>query len=192
MPEPRILVLGAASNAVESEEALARLNRVVLPNASKHVVTAGKFDSRAIAATLNVEAGYPAEPAVLQTLAAWAEVHDPTDPRFRDGYDLYCLRRLLTNGAEGDLALILREGTELGSNWPELQERIAGRLFLTFPSDQSFLPSMLFNLTDPQATAFLDLAWELYFGGSVYAMDPYCLERALTAASDALRLQASI
>lgn len=192
MSDPRILVLGTASNVVESEEALTRLNRIVLPNASKHVATAGKFDSRAIAATLNVEAGYPAEPAVLHTLAAWAERHDPADPRFRDGYDLYCLRRLLENGAEGDLALIVREDTELERIWPDLRERIARQLFLTFPIDNSFFPSILFNLNDPEAPAFLSIAWELYSSGSAYAMDPYSLQRALTTASDALRLQASI
>jgi hypothetical protein len=192
LPDPRILVLGAASNAAQSEEAVARLGRVDLPNVSKYVVTAGKFDSRAIAATLNVEAGYPAEPAVLHTLAAWAERQKPADLRFRDGYDLYCLRRLLANGAEGDLALILRDDTDLETVWPDLQEQIAGQLFLTFPLGNSVLPSILFNLNGPEASAFLDSAWELYLSGSVYAMDPYSLQRALTTASDALRLQASI
>jgi hypothetical protein len=192
LPDPRILVLGTASNAAQPEDVLARLDRIALPNVSKHVATAGKFDSRGIAATLNVEAGYPAEPAVLHTLAAWAERQDPADPRFRDGYDLFCFRRLLANGVEGDLGLIVRGDCELESIWPELREKLAGQLFVTFPSDTAHFPSIFFDLNDPEAPAFLDLAWESYLSGSVYAMDPYSLQRALTAASDALRLQVSI
>jgi len=192
LPDPRILVLGTGSNAAQSEEALARLERVALPNVSKHVATAGKFDSRGIAATLNVVAGYPAESAVLHTLAAWAERHDPADPRFRDGYDLFCFRRLLANGVEGDLGLIVRGDCELMGIWPELRKKLSGQLFLTFPLNTAPFPSILFDLNDPGAPAFLDLAWELYLSGSVYAMDPYSLQRALTAASDALRLQVSI
>ena len=189
MSDHRVILLGPAMDADESERALERLGRIVLPTASKHVVTTGKFDARHLAATFNVEAGYPNEPARLQTLAALAETGD-SQPRFRDGYDLYCLRRFLAKGHEGDFVVMVRDDADLTRVWPELQERIEGRLFLVISEEPN--GSVILNLRDPQAAALLETVLELYLSGAVYAMEPYSFSGALTAAAGTLRLQASI
>lgn len=193
MPEPLILLCGPALDAGESAASLDLLRRVALENAAKFLVTTGKFDSEGEAKTVNVEANYPAETAHLQTLLRWADIGDLSDPRFRDGYDLYCLRRILGRFKKFHHAVVLRDGAARQDRWPELQERIGGRLFLTFGEDSSddsaARPSLIINVKDPRTSSFLDAAWELYRTGAVYGMPQYALDDALSIAVEALELE---
>ena len=95
LSEPTILLCGPALDAEESAVSLEVLRQVALPGAAKFLVTTGKFDTEGAAKGFNVEADYPAEPAYLQTLLRWSAAGGLDDPRFRDGYDLYCLGRIL-------------------------------------------------------------------------------------------------
>lgn len=167
------------------------LGSVTLPNVTKYVVTVGKFDTRKIATSFNVEAGYPAAPAYLQTLAVWAERPSRNEPRFRDGYDLHSLRKLLgKEGSDFDYAVLLRSADGFEESWPDLQAGLDGRTFLVFSSAsaEERTPNVLLSLREKRAIEVLDLALEIYFTGAAYAIDPYSLEGALTAAVDALGL----
>jgi hypothetical protein len=188
LSDPRILVVGPALDEAGSSASLKTLAAIDLPNTTKYVVTKGKFDTRKVAKTANIEAGYPSEPAQLQTLASWAECPFRYDPRFRDGYDLYCLRTILEKGHEFDYALLMREQSRPQLRWPELLERIAGSLFLTVSSDDIGPSNLLLNLTEERASLFLDFALELYFTGAAYGISPYSFENALLTAAAALRL----
>lgn len=191
MSDPLILVLGTAADADESEHSLRLLEELQLPNAVKYVLTTGKFDARGAARTFNIEAGYPGEPAILRTLAAWAEL--PSDARARDGYDLFCLKRLLEQAGSFDLALLLR-GSAIGIEAePDLAAKMNGRHFLIFPDAADAEPaSVLFNLSNADSRRFLDLGCELFATGAVYGLSPYSLNSALEAADDALRLEQQV
>jgi hypothetical protein len=198
LSDPRILLLGPALDEAESAVSLERLRHVMLPNINKFVVTTGKFDTQKSAKTFNAEAGaeYPSETAYLQTLAAWAEVSNPRGPRFRDGYDLFCLRSILARNAPVDHAILLRDPILIQERWRELRDGVDGKLFLTFDEPSSerdgAADNVLFNLADPRATAFLDLLWDLFAGGAVYGMAPYSLDLALSTAAEALHIQDKI
>lgn len=199
MFDPRILLLGPGLNDVESAASLERLHRVILPNATKYVVAPGKFDTQKWAKTFNAEAGaeYPADAPYLHTLAAWAEVRDWQDPRFRDGYDFFCLRSILSREESFDYAILLREPVLVQGRWRDLRVSADGKLFLTFSEEPTGSASpaaqnVLFNLADPRTPAFLELLWDLFVTGVAYAMAPYSFEEALNAAADALRLEDEI
>lgn len=190
-PEPRILLLGPALSADDSAQSLEILSRVTLPNATKYVVTVGKFDAGKIAASFNIESGYPAEPSYLKSLAAWTETSDRSDPRLRDGYDLYCLRELVAKeGGNFDYVILLRETAGFEENWTDPQARVNGKTFLAFSSALSGGkgPNFLFSLRDQRAIKILDLALEIYFTGAAYAMKCYTLDGALTVAVETLGL----
>lgn len=195
MPEPSILLCGPARDADESAASLALLRTVTLPSAAKYLVTTGKFDGEGEAKTVNVEADYPDDPPHLQTLLRWAEAGNPEDPRYRDAYDLYCLRRILTRSGKADYAVVLREGANrFQERWPEIQGSLEGRLFLTFDdgavaTGSGSRPSLLVNLQDDRSPAFLDAVWELYRTGAIYGMEDYTFEKALTAAVEAVELE---
>lgn len=191
MPEPRILIVGPALNAAESARSLEMLGCVNLPDATKFVVTTGKFDAAGSAKTFNVETGYPAEPPALQSLAAWAEVPHGFDPRFRDGYDLYCLRSLLAKNDGFDYAVLLRDATGFEERWPDLKAKLEGRLFLTFHPQLATAAAsgnVLFDLRDERMPGLLELALDLYLSGAGYALPAYSLESALMTAIEALGL----
>lgn len=197
MSDPRILLCGPALDPTESANRLEMLRLVALPNATKYVVTTGKFDAQKLAKTFNINAEYPAEPAYLHTLAAWAEFPDRCEPRFRDGCDLFCLRSILAKNGDFDYAILLREAVGFQERWPNLRAGAEGKMFLSFHEGLSAASdpaaaNVLFNLRDKRASRFLDLASELYRTGAVYAMTPYSLERALMAAVDGLRLEDEI
>lgn len=196
MPDPRILVCGPALNGAESASRLAMLRGVSLPNATKFLVTTGKFDAQTDARTFNIEAQYPAETAYLQTLARWAEVPDWPDARFRDGYDLFCLQRVLTANPGFDIAVLLREATDFETRWPALVRDLNGQLYLTLETIDSSAansgPSLLINMTDQRAKVFLDLASQIYLAGASYAIEPYSLDRALDLAVESLSLESSL
>ena len=188
MSEPRILLCGPASNAEESADSLEMLGQVDLPGATKYVVTTGKFDAHKLAKTFNVEADYPTEPARLQTMAGWAEFPDLTRSRCRDGYDLFCLRGILAKEGPFDYAIVLRDARDLEKRWPGLCAQIDGKPYLCFEagspavSEASQGCNVMFNLKEDTAAAVLELAWELYASGNVYAMSPYSLDGALATA----------
>lgn len=166
------------------------LRRVELPGAAKFLVTTGKFDAEGVAKGFNVEADYPPEPAYLQTLLRWSETGGFADPRFRDGYDLYCLRRILARSPQFDLAVLLRRDPDgLDEAWPDLCKNVDGQLFLTFGDGGS--PSLLVDLRDARAPALLDAAWQLYVTGAVYGLDGYSLDRALDIALEAIEPETS-
>lgn len=199
MPEPLILICGPALDANESAASLDLLRQVTLPNAVKFLVTTGKFDAEGAAKTVNVEADYPADPAYLQTLLRWAEIRELADPRFRDGFDLYCLRRILARFKKFDYAVLLRGGaSNLKARWPKLQGSIEGRVFLTFHGAASAGgaaspgPSLLIDFQDKRSAAFLDAAWELYLSGAVYGMADYSLDGALGTALDTVELERAL
>ncbi len=126
----------------------------------------------------------------LQTLLRWAEGDSLADPRFRDGYDLYCLRRILARHGRFDFAVVLRAGAaSFEARWPELRKSVEGRLFLTF--DDGSLRSLLIDLRDERSAAFLDAAWQLYLTGAVYGIDAYSLDSALRLAVAAVELERS-
>lgn len=192
MSEPRILLCGPASDAAESEVSLQRLRKIRVPNVSKVVVAIGKFDTGGAATTLNIEAGYPPEPAHLQTHSAWAETSYVSDPRFRDAYDLFCLRRALERDSTFDVAVIVRD-SDFDQRWPDLQATLHDQLFATWGHDGAGLATFLaFNLRDPNTSAFLDLVWEFQWSGAAYSIDPYSSEEALSTVAEALQLEAQI
>ena len=78
-----------AINAAEFRRTPGDVGGQNLPNATKFVITTGKFDAEKAASTFNIEGSYPAEPAHLQTLARYAAA-GPGEQCFRDGYDLFC------------------------------------------------------------------------------------------------------
>jgi hypothetical protein len=191
LSEPTILLCGPALDDAESAASLEMLRRVALPGAAKFLVTTGKFDTEGAAKGVNVEANYPAETAYLQTLLRWSETGGLADPRFRDGYDLYCLRRILARHGPFDFAVVLRGDTiNLEASWPELRSGVDGRMFLTFGDEASL--SLLFDLQDSRASAFLDTAWQLYVTGAVYGIEGYALDRSLDLALEAIELERSI
>jgi hypothetical protein len=193
LSDPRVVLVGSAIDEAGSSASLRTLAALNLPHATRYIVTRGKFDTQNLAKTANVEAGYPSEPAQLQTLASWAECPLRKDPRFRDGYDLYCLRTILARTHEFDYALLIREQSRPQLRWPELLAAIAGTLFLTISSDDDIGASnLMLNLADERASAFLDSALELYFTGAAYAISPYSFENALLTAADALRLASAM
>ena len=195
MPEPSILICGPAAQTEESVASLDLLRQVTLPNAAKYLVTTGKFDSEGAAKTVNVEADYPADTAHLQTLLRWAKIRDLRDQRFRDGYDLYCLRRIVTRFKGSDYAVLLRNGAAAFQNhWPKLQESVRGQLFQTFGRSagaRGQVPgkNLILDLQDERSADFLETAWELYATGAVYGMTLYSLDLALSTALDALRVE---
>lgn len=195
MSDARVLICGPAIDAAESADRLDMLGHIKLPTATKFVITTGKFDAHKAARTFNVEADYPAEPAHLQTLARSAETSSWPEPRFRDGYDLFCLRRLLAKHEGFDFAVLLREGTGFDERWSELRSRINGKLFVTFDVKSPSAPeggtstNLLIDLTDKRASVLLDRAGRLYASGTVYAIAAYSLDDTLHLALDALRLE---
>lgn len=194
MSEPAVLLLGPAIDAGESATSLERLGSLSLPNSTSYVVTTGKFDTRKLAKTFNVEAGYPGEVTVLQTFAAWAEIPYRTDARFRDGYDLFCLRSLLAKVDSFDYAVLVRNATSLQERWPELLTELQERLFVVLGSGSptSGSPSLVLNLADPRISPFLECAIELYLTGAVYGIPRYSLAEALITAARSAETERAI
>lgn len=190
LSESTILLCGPALNAAESAASLEKLRALNLPGGAKFLVTTGKFDTEGVAKGVNVEADYPSEPPFLQTLLTWSDAGGLPDPRFRDGYDLYCLRRVLARFQPFEFAVLLRQDAgNLEERWPELRKSVDGHLFLTFGNQSS--PSLLVDLKDARATAFLESAWQLYITGAIYGLDDYAFDRALGLALTAVEPQTS-
>ena len=210
-----MLLCGPALDTNESAASLDMLRQVTLSNAAKFVVTTAKFDAQDIAKSVNVQSDYPREPAYLQTILNWSEIGDLADPRFRDGYDLYCLQRILARQKRFDYAVMLRGSAPatFEARWPELQRAVEGRLFLTLDEEPAIdstaarLPTFLIDLReavndfaanswgdlrDERVGAFLDAAWQLYLTGAVYGLTAYSLDRALSIALDSIELEASL
>jgi hypothetical protein len=196
LSEPTILLMAPALNEADSASGLEALLRVNLPKATKYVVTVGKFDARKLVNTFNIESGYPAEPTCLQTLASWAGVPHLEDSRFRDGYDLFCLRSILAKSGSYDYAILLRDAGSTEQDWAELAQKMEDRLFLALSIPAAAAAgaraSMMFNLADERSAGFLDLAWELYVTGTVYGLSPYSFDQALDIATDAQRIERQI
>lgn len=190
MPEPTILLCGPALDAEESAVSLERLRGVTLPNATKFLVTTGKFDSDGSAKSVNVEADYPAETAYLQTLLRWSGNADLGDPRYRDGYDLYCLQRILARFKKFDYAVVLRAGTEsFQQRWRDLTQAAEGQAFLTFEGGEApHKVNILINLKDGRCRPFMEAAWELFRTGAVYGMQSYSLDAALRIALESVEI----
>lgn len=185
MPDPSLLILGPAFDAGESARSVENLSRVDLPHTSSFVVTRGKFDAGTVLRTFNIDAGYPAEIAQLQSLATSAGRRFRDDLRFRDGYDLFCIRRLLIRHGGSDLLLLLRDPAGLDQVWPDLSERAARNLFAV---DHETGRNLVLNLAEPRCRAFLEQAWTLYRTGAVFAIPSYDVATALATARDALDL----
>jgi hypothetical protein len=128
LSDPTLLILGPALDSSETARSLANLGSVDLPNATKFVITRGKYDAGGAARTFNIDSGYPAEIAMLQSLASAAGCAVRDDPRFRDGYDLFCIRRLLERNAGFDRLLLLREPAGLERSWPEMLAQASANL----------------------------------------------------------------
>jgi hypothetical protein len=199
LSEQSLLLCGPALDANESAASLDVLRQITLPDAAKFVVATAKFDAQGVAKSVNVQSDYPGEPPYLETLLRWSGTGDLADPRFRDGYDLYCLRRILARQRGFDFAVMLRGGAAtFEARWPELQRSVEGRLFLTFDEeggiDSTAAPvsSFLIDLRDERAGAFLDAGWQLYVTGAVYGLTAYSLGGALSIALDAVQLERSL
>ena len=194
MSNPRVLICGPALDARESANTLEMLRPISLPNATKFVITTGKFETVEGVRPFNVEANYPPEPPYLQTLATLAEMPVFPEPQFRDAYDLFCLRALLAKHPLFDVAVLLRDGSNFESCWPELLDSLAGKLFLPFelrPADNSESPNtnLVIDLRDKRASTFLDQVGRFYASGAAYAIEAYTLEWALHLAMEGLRFQ---
>lgn len=195
MSDPRILLCGPALDAVESACSLEMLQSVTLPNVTKYVVVSGKFNVNKSVKAFNVDTGYPAEPVQLQTLAAWAEVPHRDDPRFRDGYDLFCLRGILAKNGPPDIAVLLRDSLGFDELWPDLLANAQDKMFLTFSGSKpsavvdATRQNILFNLQDENVHDLLDLGWDLYATGAVYGISPYSLDAAFMTAANAQRFE---
>jgi len=196
--EPRILVCGPALNISESEASLERLRLLSSPIFKKFAVTTGKSDSVRDVKGFSMEANFPPEPAYLQTLGSWAGNADPTDQRFRDGYDLFCLRAIISRNPGFKFAMLLREANELDDRLMSLLNKAEDSLFLAFDaesdhaSDANSRRNLLVNLSDPRSGDFLHFAWQLYVTGAAHAIDPYSLEEAMKAAAEGVRVAADI
>lgn len=192
MSNPRVLLCRTALNCSEAAAGLEVLRAVQLENATKFLVTTGKFDAENVAVKFNVDAGYPADAAYLQTIAAWAEQPHSTEPRFRDGYDLFCLRRLLGKHPDFEFAVVLRDRAGFDEWWVESQGETGGELFLALApataENGEAAPNVVFRLDDDRTSDFLELAWELYATGAVFGMVDYSFDLALETAAEALRL----
>jgi hypothetical protein len=189
LPDPSLLILGPAFDAAESSRSVDNLNRVDLPDAVKIVVTRGKFDAGVAVTTFNIDAGYPPEIAALQTVATMAGRRFRDDARFRDGYDFFCIRRLLDKRGGFDRLLLLRDPVDLEQGWPGMAGRAATDLFAV---DGETGRNLLLNLAEPRSRAFLTQAWALYATGAAFAIPCYSLATALGVACDAVDLVASL
>ena len=199
MPEPTILCCGPALDPGESASSLEMLRRISLAGAAKFVVTTSKFDAGDDVKAVNVEGSYPAEPAVLQTLVRWAEGDGLQDPAFRDGYDLYCLSRILERHKRFEYAVLLRGGAStFDSRWSALRDEVNDRLVVTFDEDNAGVgiansrPSLLIDLGDERTLDFLAAALELYSTGAVFGMAEYSLDRALSIALSSVERRSSL
>lgn len=187
MPDRRILLCAVARTAEESSSALEMLQSLSRTAATKFLVTTGKFDTQKQARAFNIEAGYPAETALLQTLGRWADVREGQDVRFRDGFDLFCLQRILIENGGFNIAILLRSRSDFEAHWDELLESLEGRLFLTDTTEDE--PNLLINVADPRATDFLDRAVQLYLSGRAYSLEHYDLDQALNIAAKVVELE---
>jgi len=187
MFEPTVAILAPALDELESTANLMCLRSADLPNGKKFLVTHGKMDVGDPVQALNAAANYPSEPAHLQTLAAWAAVQTRTDPRFRDGHAIYCMRRLLDRQKSFDYLLLLRDGADLGMRWVESRSEADAQLLTTFAGEASGI-NLLLKTSDARSMELLDCLWSLYLSGAVYAISPYSLDAAVEAAKDAHRL----
>jgi len=192
----RILIIGPALDAAEARSRLDQLRSISLPNATRYAVTSAKITADDVK-LFKVEAGFPAQPSHLQTLAAWAELPHHANHRFRDGFDLYCTNRILANDDGYDVAVLLRNATGLEERWPDLLGGLEDQLFVTFDenagrNDGAAGRNLLFELRNPFSITVLNAAWEIYASGAAYAMTPYSLHAAFTIAADAQRIQTAI
>ncbi len=198
MFEPSVLLFAPAIDAKETARSFNMLRSIALPNTTKYFATNGQFDGRHPIKSRDVEALYPAALPFLRTLGTWAERSSPSDERFRDGYDLYCLRTILAETEGFDFAVLLREVEEFDEQWPELQTNVDGQAFLTFaaPKTNSSAPvagrNVIFNLGDRRVVGLVERACELYFSGAAYAMQEYCLDDALATALHSMTLEDAI
>lgn len=174
------------------------LRLVTLPNATKYFVAHGKFDTQHPIKTCNIEADYPAALPYLRTLARWAAHSNPSDERFRDGYDLFCLRNILAKNEGFDYAILLRGVDGFQEHWLDLRTAIQEQTFLTFAaavvetSDTMTERNVIFDLGDRRAVGLLEQVCELYLTGAAYALSPYCLSDALATALHSLILEDEI
>ena len=188
MSDPRILLCGSALTADKSSSGLDMMRAVSLADATKVLVTTGKFDTQKEARAFNIEAGYPAETALLQTLSRWAEVPKWPDIRFRDGYDLFCLQRILGHYDGFDIAVLLRDGSGFEARRASLLRDLGDGLFLTTDTGEG-AANLLIRVADPRAEVFLDRAVQFYVTGRAYALEPYDLVQALTLAARTVELE---
>lgn len=198
MSDPRILLWGPAIDASETRARIEMLERANLPNATKFAVTTGKFDARGNARTFNVEANYPAEPAKLHTLACWVETADLHDQRFRDGYDLFCLRRLLEEHSKFDLAVMLRDPRGLEDRWTAVLAHLEAHPFMVFggeatqDSTAATGTNLVVDLRNRHARPLLEVVGEVYQAGLAYAITDYSLERSLDLALRSLQIREAL
>lgn len=198
MSDPRILLCAPALDAAESQAGLDMLRDIELPNATKFIVTTGKFDAQKVARTFNVEANYPSEPARLLSFARWACGAIGPEPRFRDGYDLFCLDGILEQNGGFDFAVLVRDAAGLEQRWLELRASVAGALFLTFGpqsaecTEAADTANVVFNLTHAASRPFRDHVHKLYNEGGFYSLDDYRLDKALQLAVESMRLEEAL
>jgi hypothetical protein len=189
MSDRRILLCAPALTADESSSALKVLRDLSLAGATKFLVTTGKFDTQKQARAFNIEASYPAETALLQTLARWADVCEWRDARFRDAHDLFCLQRILIQNEGFDIAVLLRNPRDFEARWDKLLQGLEGRLFLTDTTEDE--ANLLIDIANPRATDFLDRAVQFYLSGRAYALEHYDLDHSLKVAAKVVELESS-
>lgn len=186
MREPRILLCGPSPVTMEPQQALDLLLQTAIPNATRCVVANGKFDTGEAAKTFNIDGSYSPDPPRLQTLAAWAGLPERSPQQLRDGLDLLALRGALRKYGKFDYAVLQRDRSRTADRWDKLRKDVDGKIFAVFGT------SLLLDLRDERAAAFLDRVSELYLTGAVYALDDYNLRAALAVAAETVRLEPEI
>lgn len=182
----------SAEPSTKNEELL----RVTLPNTTRFVLSEGKSERLEGTKAFKVDRDYPAALPLLRTLARWTESFDSSEPRFRDGYDLFGLTEIIRQNANADYAVLLRDAVGVADEWQSLRSRVRGQIFVTFGEGGAVDPdvtarrNVLVDLKDARAHEFLRHALQLYLNGVVYSLSPYSIETALSIVRDSMRISA--
>jgi hypothetical protein len=193
-----VILLCCPQLGVEASTKNEELLRATLPNAKKFVLSEGKSEFPEGTKAFKVDRDYPAALPFLQTLARWAECFDASEPRLRDGYDLYGLTEIIEQNAKAGYALLLRDATGIADQWQSLLTQVRGQIFVSFGEEGGVDPdvtarrNVLIDLKDARAPEFLKHALQLYLTGAVYSLVPYSIETALSIVRDGLRMSAQI
>ena len=192
LSDRRTLVLAVEPDPSRAPACLERIAAAAISGATAYIATNGKVDTRPFAKLYNIESDYPAAPAELQTLSAWADTPIKQDECFRDALELHCLERVLSREPNIEFALLLRATWGGQRSYQSLTGECRDRLFVTFDksTDSAARGNLLLYTGAPQFSDVLDLARELFESGAAYGISPYSLDEVLADAAGAASIRA--